>query len=77
MPYTYIQIISVFLVVYVIGGLNQEDMFSDSWKLDLEKLSWTKLPFDMVEPVYFHSTAIDDEEGKVVTFGGVTDMSNK
>ena len=52
-------------------------MFSDSWKLDLGKLSWTKLPFNMVEPVYFHSTAIDDEEGKVVTFGGVTDMSNK
>ena len=51
-------------------------MFSDAWKLDLDSLKWNQLPFDMAEPVYFHSSAIDEEEGRVITFGGVTNLEN-
>lgn len=62
--------------VFVMGGLNQDKMFSDAWKLDLESLKWNQMPFDMAQPVYFHSSAIDEEEGKIVTFGGVTNLEN-
>ena len=58
------------------GGLNPWTMFSDTWKLDLITLTWQKLPMESILPVYFHSTAFDEEEGRVVTFGGVTNMEN-
>ena len=63
-------------VVFVIGGLNQDKMFSDAWKLDLDSLQWNQMPFDLAQPVYFHSSAIDEEEGRVITFGGVTNLEN-
>ena len=58
------------------GGLIPWTMFSDTWKLDLITLTWQKLPMESILPVYFHSTAFDEEEGRVVTFGGVTNMMN-
>ena len=30
----------------------------------------------LAQPVYFHSSAIDEEEGRVITFGGVTNLEN-
>ena len=43
---------------YIFGGYNGEDIFGDLWRLDLDTLSWKKLPNDMAEPAYFHGSAI-------------------
>ena len=47
-----------FLVAYIYGGYNGNDIFGDLWRLDLDTLAWKKLPNDMTEPAYFHGTTI-------------------
>ena len=44
--------------MYVVGGYNGEEIFGDVWKLNLRTLQWTRLPYDMPQPAYFHSSAL-------------------
>jgi len=59
--------------VWVFGGYDGDDVFGDSWKLDLSSMQWTRLKMDLPLPVYFHAMTVS-EEGKMVMFGGVDDI---
>ena len=57
-------------VAYIVGGYDGfDDIYNDIWRLDLEKMKWTKLPVVLEQQAYFHSSIIHD--GKIITFGGV------
>lgn len=44
--------------MYVMGGTDGEEVFSDVWRLDLLSLAWTRLALTLPTPLYFHDAAL-------------------
>ena len=61
-------------LVFMFGGYDGDSIFGGTWRLDLNMMQWRKLPYDMPEPVYFHS-AVKVDDGKIYTFGGVANIT--
>lgn len=62
--------------VYLFGGFNEIEILSDIWKINLETRQWTRYKYDLPQPVYFHSVAINPN-GQIFIFGGVTCIMNR
>lgn len=63
--------------IVISGGYNEDYIFSDVWRLDLDRLQWTCLRKCVLPcPVYFHSAALTPE-GCMYTFGGIIKKQNK
>ncbi|XP_054720269.1 kelch domain-containing protein 10-like [Uloborus diversus] len=60
--------------VFICGGLDGSQIFSDVWKINLKSLQWEKLKTQLPTPVYFHSTALSPA-GQIIIFGGVSDLT--
>lgn len=58
-------------IVFINGGVNEEEAFNDTWRLNLRTLTWTEMP-DMSLPcsTFFHSAAVTPE-GKMMVYGGI------
>lgn len=56
--------------VYIVGGIDGNDICDDLWRLNLETAQWTKLRERMPLPVYFHGTGVS-QAGQMFVFGGV------
>ena len=54
----YVHTRSCVVDVYICGGYNGDTIFGDLWALDLLSLQWRRLPTDLPQPIYFHSSAI-------------------
>lgn len=68
--------------VILVGGCSADkddddvrhvEMYSDVWSFDLDLLQWTKMPFELAVPVFFHDAAIT-REGCLLVWGGVRDI---
>ncbi|XP_065174147.1 kelch domain-containing protein 10 homolog [Atheta coriaria] len=57
--------------VFICGGSDGTEIFTDLWRLDLRTSVWTRIDTCILpNPTYFHSTAVTPE-GKLVIFGGI------
>ncbi|KAJ8301763.1 hypothetical protein KUTeg_020750 [Tegillarca granosa] len=61
--------------VYIVGGLYDQTILDDIWKLCLRTYKWTKLSTKLQIPVYFHSADVTPE-GCMYVFGGVCKYDN-
>jgi len=60
---------------WVIGGYDGEDVYGDTWRLDLDQMQWYRLRILLPLPVYFHAVSVTSE-GQLVMFGGVDSLEN-
>jgi len=60
-------------LVWIIGGYDGNDVFSNVWRLDLDTMQWLSIEVDLPTPVYFHGVT-SCEEGRMVIFGGCDDI---
>jgi len=59
--------------VYVHGGYNGDEAYSDLWRLSLKTFEWQELNCQTESPLYFHSATIT-ECGRMMVFGGVKNI---
>jgi hypothetical protein len=60
-------------VVYICGGHDGNEIFSDVWRLELQSLQWSRMvSCSLPRPVYFHSVAVTPS-GCMYSFGGITE----
>ncbi|XP_076058838.1 kelch domain-containing protein 10-like isoform X2 [Oratosquilla oratoria] len=59
--------------VFIHGGYNGKQAFSDMWRLNLDTMEWRKLLYKTPVPLYFHSATVT-EEGCMYIFGGVKNL---
>ncbi|KAF7495094.1 Kelch domain-containing protein 10 [Sarcoptes scabiei] len=62
-------------LVYILGGANQNQMFKDTWSLNLDTLKWfNHIGISLPTPCYFHSTTIHHNGFELYVFGGINCM---
>lgn len=54
----YTEFYYLFSDVYIVGGLYEQTILDDIWKLCLRTFKWTKLSTKLQIPVYFHSADV-------------------
>ena len=60
--------------LYIFGGSQKIDAFSDLWKFDLETSRWSEIkPKEKIPEMYFHSAEVYQDAFYV--FGGYTDKN--
>ena len=57
----FIQNIFFFILdVYLLGGYDNEVIFSEIWRIDLNDMQWRKISQVLKKPVYFHDSVLTD-----------------
>lgn len=56
--------------VFIYGGYNGEEIFTDVWKLNLNSMQWKRIILRVPMPTYFHSAALTPS-GCMYVYGGV------
>ena len=46
--------------VYLLGGYNNEIIFSEIWRIDLNDMQWRRMSQVLKKPVYFHDSVLTD-----------------
>ncbi|XP_045120096.1 kelch domain-containing protein 10-like [Portunus trituberculatus] len=62
--------------LYVLGGTDGEEVFSDMWRLNLVSLAWTKLSLTLPTPLYFHDAALT-KNGCIYVYGGLDSVGSE
>lgn len=60
--------------VYIHGGFDTREAFSDLWRFNLHTFEWQELNCKTESPLYFHSGTIT-ESGRMLVFGGVKNIN--
>ncbi|CAG2164332.1 unnamed protein product [Oppiella nova] len=61
--------------VYLLGGTDNEMIFDDFWRLDLNVMQWTRLNARIPRALYFHSSSVSPT-GRLSVFGGVVNTNH-
>ncbi|XP_045596373.2 kelch domain-containing protein 10 [Procambarus clarkii] len=61
--------------LYVVGGTDGTEVMDDVWRLDLVTLGWTRLPYTLPTPLYFHDASLT-QNGCLYVYGGLSSVGS-